>query len=275
MWEGGEYLWLETASRLPAPSLLNAYRYNSRLILAYCDLSPYVLRPLVHALKLWAGVNGLNDASGAHGPATLSSYCLTLMAIAYLQHRGHLPNLQAEVLAPIPDRLQDDARDVVWCSWGKPQATKAHVGFNRQPPPGWQPREPDLNAATALRGFFAFYSHGPSAPQGLSASPNRFDYDRQVISVLHGGVLPRAEFRGQEEGEGNITKLERFRREGIMGKGDLGIQPDIWKFRQVVVQDPFIWQKVSRLPGSRHCPLSLPRLPLTSLELLADPLSNR
>lgn len=221
------------------------------MILAYCDLSPYVLRPIIHALKLWAGINGLNDAAGANGPATMSSYCLTLMAIAYLQHRGHLPNLQAEVLAPIPDRLQDDARDVVWCSWGKPQATKAHVGFNRTPPPGWQPREPDLTAADALRGFFAFYTRPSPLSLGAGTPSGTFHYDHQVISVLHGGVLHRAEPRGKEEGEGNITKLERFRREGVMGKGDLGIQPDIWKFRMVVVQDPFIWQKVGRAHALR------------------------
>lgn len=61
----------------------------------------------------------------------MSSYCLTLMAIAYLQHIGHLPNLQADINVPEVCRPEDTSEhDVVWVSWGKEQGVKAHVGFS-------------------------------------------------------------------------------------------------------------------------------------------------
>ncbi|WVQ82953.1 hypothetical protein IAT38_005089 [Cryptococcus sp. DSM 104549] len=148
--------------------------YNSSLILHYCRIAPFLLRPMIHALKLWASSQQINDPSGSKGPATMSSYCLTLMAIAYLQYRGCLPNLQANVAAPIPNYPHTTGdKDAVWVSWGRDQGIKAFVGFDKEPPAGWTSREPGLTASQALRGFFEFFSAGLPAP-----GSRRFDWKR-------------------------------------------------------------------------------------------------
>jgi len=209
-------------------------RYNSSLILAYCEISPYVLRPLVHALKLWASAHDLNDPAGARGPATMSSYCLTLLAIGYLQQRGHLPNLQAKINVPIPSHSTDtDDPDLIWVSWGKQQGLAAHIAFSKTPPKDWAQKDKDLTAAGAIRGFFKYFS---------STSESRFDREGSIISVLNGGVVPRSEkYLSPLMG----TKESRMEREPYMGTGVNGIQPSNWRERLLIVQDPFIWQKVS------------------------------
>ena len=219
-------------------------RYNSRLILAYCEISPYVLRPLIHALKLWASAQQVNDPSGAKSAPTMSSYCLTLMAIAFLQFRGHLPNLQTAVTYEIPDVPSAEGDDIIWVGWGKDEGTKCHVGFDPDPPKGWTPRAPDLTAEEALRGFFEFYSRNK-----LRAGEIKFDFQTQVVSILNGGIMDRAVGLGvlaREAASGvKVSKEERVRKEMEIGKGDLGLQPRNWSDRRLVVQDPFIWQKVS------------------------------
>lgn len=214
-------------------------RYNSALILAYCEISPFILRPLVHALKLWASAQDLNDPSGAKGPATMSSYCLTLLAIGYLQQRGHLPNLQAGINVPIPSYPTDrDDPDLIWVSWGKSQGLHAHVAFNRKPPADWVQKDKDLTAAEAVKGFFAFFS---STPATESSGP-RYDRENTIISVLNGGVVPRSD---KYNAPLFSTKEERMEREPFMGTGMEGIQPSNWRERSLIVQDPFIWQKAS------------------------------
>ncbi|WVR06353.1 hypothetical protein IAU60_003384 [Kwoniella sp. DSM 27419] len=234
--------------------------YNSSLILHYCLTSPHLLRPLIHVLKLWASCHRLNDASGASGPATMSSYCLTLMAIAYLQHRGCLPNLQADVRVPdvnIPSDTQDS--DVVWTSWSKDQGVPARVAFARAPPVDWKSAEPDLTVADALRGFFAFFMEVPKAKQA-----GRFQHDSQIVSILQGGIVDRAGKAGSDKADIDklraklisegyapdqiLTILMMYREqqgaeEAKMGKGDRGIQPRSWNEKRLVVQDPFLWTK--------------------------------
>jgi hypothetical protein len=231
------------------------------LILHYCLISPYVLRPLIHTLKIWAAAHQLNDASGAKGPTTLSSYCYTLLAIAYLQHLGVLPNLQANVTASIPaDPARENDPDTVWVSWGREQGVKAHVGFGKRPPVGWVSSVPDLTAAEAVVGFFDFYSRSTR-----NKAVGRMDWDNQIVSILNGGIISRSkplneenhaevarrqEYLAQGMENSSITALfaqERARgieQERFMGKGDIGIQPRNWGERRMVVQDPFLWQKV-------------------------------
>lgn len=191
----------------------------------------------------------------------MSSYCLTLMVIGYLQHRGCLPNLQVHVRVDIPDLPGDTSNpDVVWVGWGKEQGIKAHVGFKKSPPPGWEPGHPDLTVAGAIRGFFAYFSRTSFSPE------ERFDYSTSAISILNGGVLRRdlepgsearieAAKRSEMVSQGfsldviNQTMVEarqaRYEEETYMGKGDRGIQPRNWGERKIVVHDPFLWTKVS------------------------------
>lgn len=213
-------------------------RYNSSLILAYCEISPFVLRPLVHALKLWASAQDLNDPSGSRGPATMSSYCLTLLAIGYLQQRGHLPNLQSKINVPIPSHSADtEDPDLIWVAWGKSQGIPAHVAFSKTPPKDWVQTDKDLTASEAIRGFFSYFSSTPGPGP-------RFDRENTIISVPNGGVVPRAEgYMSPLMG----TKESRMEREPFMGTGMEGIQPSNWRERLLIVQDPFIWQKVSLL----------------------------
>ncbi|ORX40051.1 hypothetical protein BD324DRAFT_679114 [Kockovaella imperatae] len=234
--------------------------FNSSLILHYCLISPYVLRPMIYALKRWAAAYSLNDASGANGPSTMSSYCLTLMAIAYLQHLGTLPNLQASVVAPVPEDSATLDEDIVWVGWGKDQGIKAHVGFEPTPPKDWTSATPNLTAAQAIRGFFSFFSQGvkPSDPGG------KMNYQEKIISILQGGIAKRAATFGSMpslreakiqamKGDGwsmdeihkvlQAEKVEMQDSERFMGKGDLGIQPIKWIESPIVVQDPFLWQK--------------------------------
>jgi hypothetical protein len=82
-------------------------------------------------------------------------------------------------------------------------------------------------------GFFRFFS-----------SEGGFDRENDVISILNGGVIPRSERYNSPLVGG---KEERIKREPYMGTGLGGIQPSNWRERLLVVQDPFIWQKVS--PG--------------------------
>jgi len=213
-------------------------RYNSSLILAYCEISPFVLRPLVHALKLWASAQDLNDPSGSRGSATMSSYCLTLLAIGYLQQRGHLPNLQSKINVPIPSHSADtEDPDLIWVAWGKSQGIPAHVAFSKTPPKDWVQTDKDLTASEAIRGFFSYFSSTPGPGP-------RFDRENTIISVPNGGVVPRAEgYMSPLMG----TKESRMEREPFMGTGMEGIQPSNWRERLLIVQDPFIWQKVSLL----------------------------
>ncbi|TYJ58512.1 hypothetical protein B9479_000720 [Cryptococcus floricola] len=235
--------------------------YNSSLLLHYCSLSPYVLRPMIHTLKLWSSSHDLNDPSGARGPATMSSYCLALMAIAYLQHLGHLPNLQEVVKVPEVSRPEDTSEhDVVWVSWGKEEGIKARVAFSLELPEGWVPKEKDLTAADAIRGFFEFFSLSGTTP----LRGERFDRNSEIVSILMGGIVPRAKAYGQEDREASERqqllenmgvpahkikssndemRLARIAEEPMMGKGDRGIQPRKWGQNRLVVQDPFLWLK--------------------------------
>lgn len=210
---------------------------------------------MIHALKRWASSQGINDNSGATGPATMSSYCLTLMAIAYLQQGENLPNLQADINVPIPSYATDrDDPDAVWVNWGKSQGQHAHVAYQRKAPSDWKPRNPELTAAEALKGFFTFYASkakvvgtGPRQSDGQRSYLTKpwFRREHEIVSILNGGIIPRADTYDEEGRPAFVTKEEKIEKEPFMGKGNIGIQPANWRERKIVVQDPFIWNKVS------------------------------
>lgn len=235
------------------------YRYNSALILAYCKVSPFVFRPMIHAMKKWLSANNLNDPSAANGPASMSSYCLTLMVIGYLQHIGELPNLQEGVEAPVPFYHEDEHHaNVIWVGYGRPKGQAAHIWFRTKPPAGWTRRDPDLTAADAIRSFFNFFSRdGP----GL-----KFDMRTQLVSVLNGGIIARSQPQGDSARRRNeyrreinaqglsketmVALMKTFNAENDpkvshMGTGAGNIQPGEWEDKHLVIQDPFIWEKVS------------------------------
>lgn len=172
------------------------------------------------------------------------------MAIAYLQEVGHLPNLQEGV--ELPTRLDPsnvDLPDTVWVNWGRPQGAAAHVWFREEPAPGWVQEE--MKLGDALLGFFAFLK-------------NAFDAGTMALSVLNGGVIKRSDAKGSvEERRRQLSKevahmsyetakvhllrfdaLERTSWHEGMGTGRSGVQPLLWTRDALIVQDPFIWEKV-------------------------------
>jgi hypothetical protein len=221
-------------------------------------------------------MHNVNNPSGDGDTATMSSYCLTLMAIAYLQHMGMLPNLQARVEAPKQHNNADttDCHDVVWTGWGRYQGTKARIRYDKRPPPGWQPTR-SMTASEAVAGFFAYFSQ-----------PSGFKYESEILSVLNGGVIKRAHLLGQYAAERKAVRngliaegrsaddvrltMEAFDMErdarndpSFMGKGNSDIQPRQWGEKRLVVQDPFIWEKVSEKRSesadSRTVPAACPK----------------
>lgn len=233
--------------------------YNSLLIQAYARVSPYVFRPMIYALKKWAAVHNLNDYTARNNtPTTMSSYCLTLMAIAYLQKIEALPNLQAGVVVPpVCDPADPRQRDTIWISWGREQGQLARIWFRQEPPSGWKSKHPHLTAAQAVFGFFRYYS-------GQRGEKDVFDPQTQFVSILNGGMVARPhpqhtlqharqDFRKRIDPD--TPRDEQLRimadydyeidnKEKYMGTGVGGITPRKWDEKRLIVQDPFIWDKV-------------------------------
>jgi hypothetical protein len=102
----------------------------------------------------------------------MSSYCLTLMAIAYSRVSA-LPNLQAE-----------GGAGVVWVSWGLDKGKEAHVDFHPWTGPEAGDGGMTMMPAKAITYFFAFFS--------------TFDFTKHVLSPLNGGIIPRTSPHGAE-----------------------------------------------------------------------------
>lgn len=198
----------------------------------------------------------MNDPSASRGPRTFSSYCLTLMAIAYLQAVGHLPNLQQGVKVPQNlDPANVNLPNTVWVNWGRRQGAAAHIWFRPKPLANWV--QEDITLGDALVGFFAF----------LKTS---FDASAEILSVLNGGVIKRASEKGTTDERRRLVAKEVAKlspenaniRLGIfddneranwhegMGTGKSGVQPLAWTRDALIVQDPFIWEKVGAAPVS-------------------------
>lgn len=168
---------------------------NSRMILAYCRLAPFTLRPLIHVVKTWAKCRNLNDSSGSQGSPTLSSYCWTLMCIAYLQSIGKLPNLQDS------ESVKKCGREncVIWVSWGKPQGQAANIGFADplvDDSAAFQTPIDDIGEI--VKGFFTFYYNMLRKDEGYEGEPTVIHNGRvpdarlHIISVWKGGLTDRS-----------------------------------------------------------------------------------
>lgn len=175
------------------------------------------------------------------------------MAIAYLQSIGALPNLQASARDSSAKPHDPNQKDVIWVSWGREQGQVAHIAFERVPPAGWFSTVPHLTVDEALRGFFRYFAVDGAAP--------RFQYASQFISIVNGGIVERRRRMGVE----TRLKQEYRRRLGYLSKDALRtrmreyeeqmdarhvvgkcdrFQPRRWGDCKLVVQDPFLWEKV-------------------------------
>ena len=241
--------------------------YNSAMINAYCRLSPYQLRPLIHIVKLWSKARDLNNPSGRNGERSLSSYCWALMAIAYMQIKHGLPNLQDEQLVRQAGRQDVD----IWVGWGRSKGIPARVPFSDRltaedisrldlPTKRWsgvQIIHTDETIGNIVKGFFDFYAGLVQEPQGgLSAA----SYISHTITVWKGGIMKR----GLPWDLRYDSRLEEFKREKKLPaaaqqtevsaqpvvKPRSGLiegfaQPQEWAGADLVVQDPFLHDKVS------------------------------
>nr|XP_018266573.1 uncharacterized protein I303_00548 [Kwoniella dejecticola CBS 10117]OBR88731.1 hypothetical protein I303_00548 [Kwoniella dejecticola CBS 10117] len=226
--------------------------YNNSYILAYTKLSPYVLRPMLNTIKNWYRIQSGKANNPKRSIFGLSSYPMCLMCIAYLQHIGHLPNLQQDVRAKVyateEEWLGDE--ELVWVEWGSNRGLDAHTTFNKSLPSGWQSSNASLTAAQAVRGFFKYFSPDP-APNRKTPNPKddkvHFNTSKQIISPLSGGIIPRATRYKDHQQEDDLQSYLRKRNftqvqieeimeehkkikfgSGSTGKGDQGIQPDKW-----------------------------------------------
>jgi hypothetical protein len=244
--------------------------YNSAMINAYCRLSPFQLRPLIHIVKSWSKARDLNDPSGKDGATSLSSYCWALLAIAYMQEKHALPNLQDE------DLVTRNGRNgvKVWVGWGRRQGTSADISFVDKlededfkrlelDPVEWD-GEKFLHSENQLgdlvKGFFEFYYQ-------LTKNSEKENNATLCLSVWKGGVIPRAAKRDMsydyklqqasqkqtgaklpaaaQQSTGARAGDEKERGPIVRGFA----QPHEWVGADLVVQDPFLHDKVSNQFG--------------------------
>lgn len=176
------------------------------------------------------------------------------MAIAYLQHVGELPNLQEEVQESSADPSDPDQEDVIWVSWGRDQGQVAHIGFRRTAPQHWRPAHHAFTVGHAIRGFFKYFN----------ISNHEFNYTKQFVSMLNGGTVDRqyrqgVELRSRQVYWDSVRHLPKNQASAAMRHYDdprdgrwiqdggkcTDSQPTAWGKCKLVVQDPFLWGKVS------------------------------
>ncbi|OCF59763.1 hypothetical protein L486_02436 [Kwoniella mangroviensis CBS 10435] len=248
--------------------------YNCSLILAYCQTSPYVLRPLIYTIKKWYKYISGKDPklSNRQNKFKLSSYCLSLICIGYLQHIGQLPNLQEDVIARRYDTIEEMMKDdeLIWGEWGRTQGRAFHTSFSNKPKESWKVRDTKMVVAEVIRGFFQYFAQDTIDTKSESTyaeSSDHFNPITHIISPLNGGIIPRTLIYNDKiyanlekdqmtylKGKGydpfqislimqHYRMAKSLQMEMRMGKGDGGIQSYEWCERKLVVQDPFRWMK--------------------------------
>lgn len=248
--------------------------FNSRLISAYADLQPDLVRPLIFFLKHWFSRRELNDPAGQRGPMTFSSYTIALMALQVLQTEGLLPNLQSpELLDSLkirPDYLysrprrprrgkkgrQDVVEDVspprkynvtfasyqtVLADAYKKKALEFGGSGAASPPVKGQDFSADWLLGRMLASFVRFYA--------------QLDRHAQAISVLSGAPLqrptapkPRHVFfqSASEDGDSNSgddvveDPMTPAPLATLNARAPGNGHADVWADDDLVVQDPFI-----------------------------------
>lgn len=179
---------------------------NSALLRAYVNFHPLV-RPFLVFLKTWAKQRNLNDSAGMKGPISLSSYSLILMAIAYLQHAGLVPNLQdlqhikhanqprVAFWTKIPNKDAKGRRRGRYLGDYKAMAVETTFVQAMPPGSGWKCRfaqsessSQDTQVVNLIEGFFEYYLG--------------FPLEDQTVSIWNGAPLPRQQgFSGPTDAE--------------------------------------------------------------------------
>ena len=189
------------------------------------------------------------------------------MTIAYMQIKHGLPNLQDEQLVRRVDRQDVD----VWVGWGRSKGIPAHVSFSDRltsedisrlhlPTNRWSGRQiihKDETIGSIVKGFFSFYAGLVQEPQeGISKA----SYKSHTITVWKGGIMKRGlpwdlrydsrleEFKREkkvptaaQQTEGSAQSVLKSRSGPVEGFA----QPQEWSGADLVVQDPFLHDKVS------------------------------
>ncbi|KAG8951400.1 hypothetical protein FRC04_006171 [Tulasnella sp. 424] len=219
---------------------------NTVLLANYCNAwAP--LRSMIFFIKKWAKSWAFNDASGQDGPSSYSSYCLTLMIVAFLQTRGVLPNLQSNAVGQLDKetagfwlKLKKDKR-----LWTDTRFESLAVYQKR----GWKGRSMALG--DALYGWFRFFAY-------------EFKYDTHVLDIKKGGLDrrrelmvderdPKSKTKVEEKSAGQATGQDAVEEDGAALANDVNdvaaadpavdAEPADWKQSKFVVVDPFISTK--------------------------------
>ncbi|KZO91943.1 hypothetical protein CALVIDRAFT_541427 [Calocera viscosa TUFC12733] len=219
---------------------------NTQLLQRYSELCPS-LPTLVFSIKRWANALGMNDPSGQHGPVGFSSYCLTLMLIFYLQTRGILPSLQADIKEP--NKVWFDTTK--WVRLANDQRLQCDTRFGNAE--DWEVMKYEIE--DVLAGFFRYWG-------------SVHNYGNNIASIKEGVPVPRtipigqaaidraaiiAEYQdGRADGDDYNTFVpsdedlqsdaSSLRSGWNSDKDSIEVfeQPASWTQRILVVQDPFL-----------------------------------
>ncbi|XP_019615300.1 PREDICTED: LOW QUALITY PROTEIN: poly(A) RNA polymerase GLD2-like [Branchiostoma belcheri] len=148
---------------------------NTFLLQAYSRLD-WRVRPLVFLVKLWAGAQGINDAS----QSTLSSYSLTLMTLHYLQ---------VGCSAPVIPSIQRDYPELFALHLTVDQL---EANVSRVPP---YKTANTQSPAELLKGMLSYYT-------------NVFDFEEEVISVRLGVKLRKRGLQDDREWREKFISIE-------------------------------------------------------------------
>ncbi|KAG0200126.1 Zinc finger, CCHC domain-containing protein [Mortierella sp. GBA30] len=139
--------------------------YNTRLIEAYVRIDDRV-RTFLHVLKAFVKARGINSPP----LGSLSSYCYTLMAIAYFQTLliPVLPCLQDPHLIPhkVPNPGQFGSTRMINVAFTDPSRIRPCIPKN------------SMTLGELFIGFLEYYG-------------TKFDYTKSCVSIRCGGVIPR------------------------------------------------------------------------------------
>lgn len=173
---------------------------NSALLSEYVHFKP-VIRPFLIFLKVWAKQRHLNDPSGSTGMISLSSYSIMLMAIAYLQHAGVLPNLQDAALIA----KHGVKRQTFWHKIQNPDAAKSRQRSKQKCLGDYRAMAIDTTFVTkdklGVSASPSKYNVQPASPKGKGKAVG---WDSDTASETHGAS------RSAENPEELLNLLEGF-----------------------------------------------------------------